>query len=161
MSLLWGTLAGGLIGTVVLTTVLRAASELRLTRLDLPFLLGTMVTSDRLRAKALGYLFHFFFGLLFALGYYAVFRSLDRAGWLLGAALGLIHGLFSGSALVNVLLPVVHPRMGTALSSIDTKTLLEPPGFLMLNYGPGSPLVSLVAHVAYGTLVGGLAALSR
>lgn len=158
---LWGTLAGGLIGTVVLTTVLRAASELRLTRLDLPFLLGTMVTADRLRAKALGYLFHFFFGLLFALGYYAVFRSLDRAGWLLGAALGLIHGLFSGSALVNVLLPVVHPRMGTSLSSIDTKTLLEPPGFLMLNYGRGSPLVSLVAHVAYGTLVGGLAALSR
>jgi hypothetical protein len=155
---LWGTLAGGFIGTLLLTTLLRAASELRLTRVDLPFLLGTMVTTDRLRAKALGYLFHFFFGFLFALGYYAVFRSLGRAGWLLGAALGLVHALFTGSALVNVLLPVVHPRMGTSQSSIETDTLLEPPGFMMLNYGRGSPLAGLVAHVVYGALVGGLAA---
>ncbi|MER0484712.1 hypothetical protein ABR737_41420 [Streptomyces sp. Edi2] len=29
------------------------------------------------------------------------------------------------------------------------------PGFLMLNYGPGTPTVTLVAHLAYGTLVGG------
>ena len=158
---LWGTLAGGFIGTLVLTTALRAASELRMTRIDLPFLLGTMVTADRLRAKALGYLFHFFFGLFFALGYYAVFRALGRAGWLPGAALGLVHGLFSGSALVNVLLPVVHPRMGSSLSSIGSKALLEPPGFMMLNYGRGSPLVTLGAHIAYGALVGGLAALSR
>jgi uncharacterized membrane protein YagU involved in acid resistance len=151
----WGTLAGAFIGTLVLTTLLRAASELRLTRMDLPFLLGTIVTADRRRAKALGYLLHFLFGFLFALGYYAVFRSLDRTGWLLGAFLGLVHGLFTATALVNVLLPVVHPRMGTSLSSIDSVTLLEPPGFLMLNYGRGSPVASLVAHVAYGALVGG------
>ena len=158
---LWAVLAGGFIGTLVLTTLLRAASELRLTRIDLPFLLGTIVTTDRRRAKALGYLFHFFFGFLFALGYYAVFRALGRAGWSLGAALGLVHGTFTGSALVNVLLPVVHPRMGTPLSSIDSETLLEPPGFMMLNYGRGSPLASLVAHVAYGALVGGLGALGH
>jgi hypothetical protein len=157
----WGTMAGGFIGTLVLTTLLRAASELRLTRIDLPFLLGTVVTADRLRAKALGYLFHFFFGFFFALGYYAVFRTLGRAGWLLGVALGLVHGVFTGSALVNVLLPVVHPRMGTPLSSIESETLLEPPGFMMLNYGRGSPLASLVAHVAYGALVGGFAALGH
>jgi hypothetical protein len=141
--------------------VLRAASELRLTRIDLPFLLGTIVTADRRRAKALGYLLHFFFGFFFAVGYYAVFRSLGRAGWLLGAFLGLVHGLFISTALVNVLLPVVHPRMGTPLSSIDTEALLEPPGFLMLNYGRGSPLASLVAHVAYGALVGGLGAVGH
>jgi hypothetical protein len=157
----WGAMAGGFIGTLVLTTVLRAASELRLTRIDLPFLLGTVVTTDRLRAKALGYVFHFFFGFFFALGYYAVFRALGRAGWWLGVALGLVHGVFTGSALVNVLLPVIHPRMGTSLSSIESGALLEPPGFMMLNYGRGSPLASLVAHVAYGALVGGFAALGH
>jgi len=145
----------------VLTTLLRAASELRLTRIDLPFLLGTVVTTDRLRAKALGYVFHFFFGFFFALGYYALFGALGRAGWSLGVAFGLVHGVFTGSALVNVLLPVVHPRMGTPLSSIESETLLEPPGFMMLNYGRGSPLASLVAHVAYGALVGGFAALGH
>ena len=40
---IWGALAGGFIGTLVLTTALRAANELGLTRVDLPFLLGTAV----------------------------------------------------------------------------------------------------------------------
>ena len=37
-------LAGGFAGTLVLTSALRAASELRLTRMDLPFLLSTVLT---------------------------------------------------------------------------------------------------------------------
>ena len=53
---IWGALAGGFAGTLVLTTVLRAASEARLTRIDLPFLLGTAVTANRGRAKVVGYL---------------------------------------------------------------------------------------------------------
>ena len=48
----WGALAGGFVGTLVLTTALRAANELGFTRVDLPFLLGTAVTGDRGRAKA-------------------------------------------------------------------------------------------------------------
>jgi hypothetical protein len=157
---LGGTLAGGFIGTLLLTTMLRAASELRLTRIDLPFLLGTVVTAHRPRAKAIGYVAHFGFGLLFATGYHAIFAAVGRAGWILGAGLGLLHGLFASTALVNVLLPLVHPRMGSAWSSIDSRSLLEPPGFLFLNYGVRTPLVTLAAHLAYGTVVGGFAALS-
>ena len=41
----WGALAGGFMGTLVLTTGLRTANELGLTRVDLPFLLGTAVTA--------------------------------------------------------------------------------------------------------------------
>lgn len=29
--------------------------------------------------------------------------------------------------------------------------LLEPPGFMMLNYGPRTPLVTLAAHIVYET----------
>jgi len=65
---IWGAIVGGLAGTVVLTTILRAASEFGLTRMDIPFLLGTAVTADRVRAKAIGYALHFVFGLLFAWG---------------------------------------------------------------------------------------------
>jgi hypothetical protein len=156
----WGALAGGFLGTLALTTALRAASELRLTRIDLPFLLGTALTADRIRAKAIGYALHFAAGLVFALIYFALFQAIGRDGWLLGALFGLAHGLFAGTALVNILLPVVHPRMGTPLSSIESKAVLEPPGFLMLNYGRRTPLVSLAAHIAYGTLVGGFTALA-
>src|SRR5213075_2852760 len=88
---LWGALAGGFVGTLVLTTVLRAASELRLTRIDLPFLLGTAFTPNRLRAKALGYALHFFAGLIFALIYYAIFKAIDESGWWLGACFGFVH----------------------------------------------------------------------
>lgn len=154
-----GALGGGLLGTFVLTTVLRTATELGLTRLDLPFLLGTAVTRDRGRAKVIGYLAHFGFGLLFSLGYAVFFLVVDASGWLLGTLLGIAHGLFAGTALVNVLLPVVHPLMGKPWTDARSSPLIEPPGFLMLNYGAGTPVVSMIAHVLYGAIVGGLAAL--
>ena len=152
-----GALAGGLLGTVVLTTLLRMASEFGLTRIDLPFLLGTVVTDDRMRAKVLGYLAHFAFGLLFASGYYVIFLAIDASGWLLGAVLGLVHGLFAGTALVNILLPLIHPRMGSPLTDARSTPHLETPGFMMLNYGASTPVVSTIGHVLYGAIVGGFA----
>jgi hypothetical protein len=157
---LLGAIAGGFVGTLVLTTALRAANELGLSRMDLPFLLGTVFSADRVRAKALGYALHFLAGLLFALVYLAVFSAIDSSGFALGALFGLLHGLFSGTALVNIILPVVHPRMGTPLSAADSQPLLEAPGFLMLNYGRRTPLVSVAAHVAYGAIVGGFISLA-
>jgi hypothetical protein len=157
---LWGALAGGFIGTLVLTTGLRTANELGFTRIDLPFLLGTAVTRDRSRAKALGYLMHLAAGELFAVVYFAIFAALDTSGWLLGALLGLLHGTVSATALVSILLPVVHPRMGSELSAADSSPLLEPPGFLLRNYGRGTPIATLLAHVAYGAIVGGFAAIA-
>jgi hypothetical protein len=156
---IWGALAGGFVGTLVLTTTLRTANELGLTRVDLPFLLGTAVTVDRARAKALGYLMHLAAGELFALIYFALFTAIDTSGWLVGALFGLLHGIVSATALVNVLLPVVHPRMGSTLSAADRGPLLEPPGFLMRNYGRGTPVATLLAHVAYGAVVGGFVAM--
>lgn len=155
-----GAVSGGFVGTLVLTTTLSAAGEIGLTRMDLPFLLGTMVTADRTRAKALGYLMHFAAGQLFALIYFAIFSAIGRSGWWLGAVFGLAHGLFAGTALVNVLLPVIHPRMGTPSSAAADRPMLEPPGFMLLNYGRRTPLATIIAHVAYGTIVGGFISLA-
>jgi hypothetical protein len=151
----WGALAGGFVGTLVLTTILRAANELRLTRIDLPFVLGTVFTANRLRAKALGYGLHFVAGLVFALVYYAIFSAIGESSWWLGAIFGFLHAVFAATALVNLLVPLVHPRMGSPLTGANTTALLEPPGFLMLNYGPQTPIANIVAHVAYGAIVGG------
>jgi hypothetical protein len=150
----WRALAGGFVGTLVLTTTLVLASELGLTRMDVTFLLGTAVSADRTRAKVAGYVLHFVFGLLFALGYWAIFLTLGHAGWMAGAVLGLLHALFAGTTLVNVLLPAVHPRMGTPYSSARDAPLLEPPGFMLLNYGRATPAVTVLAHVAYGAIIG-------
>ena len=53
-----------------------------------------------------------------------------------------------------MLLPVVHPRIGTPETAANEIALIEPPGFLMLNYGRSTFLVMLIAHVAYGAVVG-------
>lgn len=156
----WGALAGGVAGTLVMTTGLRAASEVGLTRIDIPFLLGTAVSGNRVRAKAIGYGLHFVMGTVFALAYYGLFLVLGSSSWWLGAIFGLVHGLFAGTALVNVLLPLVHPRMATPLASARDTPLLEPPGFLLANYGPRTPPATLLAHVVYGTIVGLFVSLS-
>ncbi len=155
-----GAIAGGFVGTLVLTSTLRAATEFGLSRMDLPFLLGTAFSADRVRAKALGYALHFLAGEVFALLYFGVFSAIDSSGFVLGALFGLLHGVFAGTALVNVLLPVIHPRMGTPLSAADSQPLLEAPGFLMLNFGRRTPIVSLAAHIAYGAIVGGFISLA-
>jgi hypothetical protein len=152
----WSALTGGVIGTLVLSTMTRTASEIGLTRMDLPFLLGTTVTANRRRANAIGYVFHFLLGIAFALAYGACFLGIGRSAWWIGALLGVLHGVFVSTVLVNVLLPVVHPRMATSDTAANDVALIEPPGFLMRNYGRSTFLVVLAAHVAYGAIVGAL-----
>ncbi len=155
---LWGALAGGFVGTIVLTSGLRVAQELGWTRMDIPLLLGTVFTDDRDRATVIGVAIHFLNGLVFALGYYAIFRAVDQAGWAFGAVLGVAHAALAGGVLVTLVLPAVHPRMGTPWSDAEETPLLEPPGFLLVNYGRRTALWTLLGHVAFGAIVGGFAA---
>ena len=155
---MWGALAGGFAGTLVLTTALTGATELRVTRMDLPFLLGTAFSADRVRARLIGYVLHFTAGIVFALAYYAVFVAIGRASWRLGMLFGLAHALFAGTVLVNAILPAMHPRMATLHSAANSEGLLEPPGFMLMNYGHATPIVTLLAHLVYGTIVGAMIA---
>jgi hypothetical protein len=155
---LWGAVAGGAVGTILLTSGLRLAQEIGWTRMDIPLLLGTVFTDRRGPASVIGYVVHFCNGLLFALAYYAVFRAVGHAGWLFGAALGLVHASLAGGALLTVLLPAVHPRMGSPWSDAEETPLLEAPGFLLMNYGRRTLVWTLVGHVIYGAIVGGFAA---
>jgi hypothetical protein len=147
-------LAGGLIGTLVLTTTVRAAGELGLTRMDFGLLLGTVVTQKRRKARAVGYAIHLALGLAFAFVYGALFRAIGWSSWWLGALFGAVHATFLATVVVNILLPVVHPMMGTFETAANESALLEPPGFLMLNYGRNTFLITLVAHMAYGAIIG-------
>ena len=155
---IWGALAGGVVGTIVLTSTLRLAQELGWTRMDIPLLLGSAFTDRRSIAVMLGYGLHFANGVVISLGYYGVFRAVGHAGWGFGAALGVVHAAFFGGAFLTLLLPAGHPRMGTPWSDAEETPLLEPPGFLLMNYGRRTALWTLVAHVAYGAIVGGFAA---
>jgi hypothetical protein len=154
----WGALAGGAIGAVVLASGLRVAQELGWTRMDIPLLLGTVFSENRSRATAIGYAHHIANGLLFSLVYFAIFDAVDQAGWLFGLALGAVHALFAGGGLVNVMLPAVHPRMGTPWTDAEETPLLESPGFMLANYGRNTAAVTFVLHLAFGAIVGAFAA---
>jgi hypothetical protein len=154
----WGALAGGAVGTVILTSGLRLAQEIGVTRMDIPLLLGTMLTSDRRKASVIGYFMAFGIGLVFSLVYAGVFEAVGNASWWFGLALGAVHAAFVGSGLVTTLLPAVHPRMGNPWSDADETPILEPPGFMLFNYGRRTALVSVVLHLAFGAIVGAFAA---
>ncbi len=154
-----GALAGGLVGTIVLTTGSRLAQQLGWTRMDIPLLLGTPFSAERSRAALIGYAIHFVNGLVFSLVYGLIFEATGRAGWLFGLLLGAAHGAFAGGALLNVLLPAAHPRMGKAWTDARSTPLLEPPGFLLSNYGRATLVATFALHLAYGAIVGAFAAL--
>ena len=149
-----GALAGGLVGTIVLTTGSRLAQQLGWSRMDIPLLLGTAFSADRARATAIGYAIHFANGLVFSLVYGLVFTAVGEAGALFGLALGAVHGLFAGAGLLNVLLPAVHPRMGSPWTDARETPVLEPPGFLLSNYGRATLVATFALHLAYGAIVG-------
>jgi hypothetical protein len=143
----------GFAGTLVLTSMMAASQSLGLTRVSLPYLLGTMLTPSRDRAKVLGFLFHLLNGWIFSLFYLAVFHALGRATWWFGAAIGLVHAGFVLTVGMR-LLPGVHPRMAGERQGPTVGRQLEPPGFLGLNYGLQTPATIVIAHAVFGAILG-------
>lgn len=144
----------GLVATLVMTTVMAGSVALGLSRMSLPFMLGTMVTPDRNKAPFYGFLIHLVNGWIFAFFYVAVFETLGAAGALLGAGIGVAHGLVILVAGMPVL-PGLHPRMASEHHGPEPTRALEPPGFMALHYGRRTPILSLLAHLVYGAILGG------
>lgn len=143
----------GFVATLLLTTVLELSRGLGLSRISLPFMLGTILTANRHRAQIIGYLLQFIMAYVFTFFYAIIFDSLEFATWWLGALMGFLHGLMV-LAILLPLLPHIHPRMASEFDGPDPTRMLEPPGFLGLNYGRRTPLITLLAHVVFGILLG-------
>jgi hypothetical protein len=144
----WGALA-----TAVLTLLMTTSQGLGWSRISLPYMLGTMFSASRARAMAIGFAVHFAAGLLFALPYAACFEGWGRSGVWVGGGLGVFHGLFILVVGMEVL-PAFHPRMASRHHGPTPTRQLEPPGFLALHYGRATPAITLVAHFAYGAILG-------
>jgi hypothetical protein len=147
-SVLWSFVA-----TLILTASLRLAQAFGVTRMDIPLMLGTVMTPDRDRAKVLGALAHLVNGWVLGGVYALAFHSLRRSSALLGALIGFVHGLFV-LIVALPLLPGVHPRMASDFTGPEPTSRLEPPGFMALNYGRRTPVITLAAHMLYGAIIG-------
>lgn len=150
----WGSWAlWGFVATLVLTTVMAGSQGLRMTRMNVPYMLGTMFTSGRDRAKLVGFGVHLINGWLFSLLYVAAFHAWGRAGLGAGVAIGFVHAAFVLTVGMR-LMPGLHPRMASEQHGPTVTRQLEPPGFLSLNYGYQTPLSVLIAHLAFGAILG-------
>ena len=145
--LLWGFAA-----TVILTTLMTATKHLGLTRVDIPFLLGTMFTPNRNKAHLYGFLAHLVMGWIFAFIYGAAFESTGLHSWWFGMLIGFVHAAFVLSVGLQIV-STFHPRMARPYQGPTPTRQLEPPGYLALNYGKGTPLVTLLAHLVYGGIL--------
>jgi len=146
--LLWGFVAN-----IVLTTASEGSQGLGLTRMNLAYVLGTIFTPDRDKAKLYGFLAHLGLGWAFSLIYVLIFQSIGAAGWWRGLIIGIFHALLV-LIVVTALLPGLHPRMASEQHGPEASNMLEPPGFLALHYGKRTPLAVLISHAIFGAILG-------
>ena len=146
-------LVWGIIATLAMNAIMFSSQSFGWSRLNLPLLLGTFFTEDRKSANTLGFFLYFIVGWLIAFFYYLFFDLVGHAAWWTGAVVGFLHGGLVLAALLPML-PYIHPRVASEYDGPGLLKRLEPPGFLALHYGRGTPLFTLLAHVAYGTLLG-------
>ena len=67
--------------------------------------------------------------------------------------IGFVHGAFVLSVGLQML-SSFHPRMAHPYQGPTPTKQLEPPGFFALNYGKGTPFITLLAHLIYGSVLG-------
>src|SRR5262249_6955128 len=134
-----GVILAGFLATVVFTAIGAGSQQLKLTRMSIPYLLGTMFTRSYTRAKLVGFLVHLLNGQIFALLYVAIFQRLGGAGPWRGMMIGLAHAAVVLLVVVP-LLPSLHPHMASERAGPTETRRLEPPGALALHYGATTPL---------------------
>ena len=84
----------GFASTIILTSILAGSQGIGLTRMNIPYMLGTIFTPSRDRAKFIGFFLHFLNGWIFSLIYVAAFHVIGRSTWWFGALIGFVHGSF-------------------------------------------------------------------
>ena len=131
---IWKAIAGGFIGTVMLTLMMRFVAPVMGVKMDIVAKLGEMTHTG----MAGGFLSHFLNGaVIFPLIYvYLLYRWLPGAPWLKGVLCGVILWL----ALETVMMPM----MGGGIFSTKMG-------------GMKAVMAALVAHLVYGGVLGAIA----
>jgi len=146
-------LVWGFASTIVLSTILALSQGIGMTRMNIPYILGTMVTRDRDRAKVLGIAMHVVAGWIFSLVYVLAFHLWGGATWWKGALIGFVHAAFVLVVLMPAF-PGMHPAMASERRGPTVVRQLEPPGFLGLHYGIQTPISVVIAHLIFGVILG-------
>jgi len=111
---------------------------------NLESLLGSLLDTRSPAAQwAIGFLLHLLIGACTGIGYAVVFEwAVQRSGAMVGAGLGLCHGLMAGLLMSSI--PAMNP-LGTARFTA--------PGPFLQNLSFG-PIMFVLLHCLYGACVG-------
>ena len=116
-------------------------------KLNLLYLLGTMMVQQRVMPCVAGMVMHGVMSISFALAHVGVYQALDLDSNLVawGLLFGLVHYLVVGMALG--MMPMMHPGIQAGRR--------RAPGVYALSYPMATAVGFLMLHLLFGVLVGG------
>ncbi len=133
----------GLVGTLVMTALMRLAPQMGLPRMDIVGMLGSMFNGQGNRS--LGMIAHLMMGIVFAIVYALLWSAgVGSVGLLGGLLFGVGHWLVVG--LVMGGMPVMH-------AGIRAGNVPAPGLYMTASGGLMSFLGGLMGHVAFGVVV--------
>jgi hypothetical protein len=136
-----GAIVAGLIGTVVLSALMRMGPMMGMPKMEIPQVLGGMLPGGTLT----GWVAHFMIGVMWAI----IFAALWSAGiGSAGALWGLIFGVgaFVVAGLAMPMMLTMHPQVKTGT--------MPNVGILMSGTGMMGMMGSLMGHAVFGLVVG-------
>lgn len=143
-----GAIVWGIIATAAFTLFSMMGKAMGMTRMDLLDLLGSVIAPPHTaRSRAIGAVIHHVNGALLGIAWaYGVVLLGAQANW----ASGLVWGVVLwGLALVMMSsIGAIHPQIRRGYE--------EDPGLAATNFGKMTPIGSLMGHLVYGVLLGGL-----
>ncbi|MFW5942389.1 MAG: hypothetical protein ACOCXI_11345 [Chloroflexota bacterium] len=138
-----GAIVAGVVGTIVITIVMRMAPQMGMPKMDIVGMLGSMFSPEGNRT--LGWAMHLMMGVVFALIYALLWGAgVGNVGLLWGAIFGAAHWLVAGAMMGGM--GMMHA--GVKAGAIET------PGMFMLNNGGMMAFMGgLIGHVIFGLVV--------
>ncbi len=140
-------IVAGVVGTVVMTAILYMGMAMmpRQMTMNLLYMLGTMMTSNKVMAYGIGAMMHGAMGIVLGLIHIAVFQALGLvsavAAW--GLLFGFVHYLAVGMGMGMI--GTMHPLMRNGQ--------MPAPGLYVRNFPPMTVMGFLMLHLVYGLVV--------
>ena len=145
---LLGIVVAGLVGTVVVTALMYAGPLIRMPKVDIAQVIGSMALHPGRTAFAMGILVHLVMGIVFAGVYAAVWNGFDNnVTWWSGLVFGAVHANIAAASLAMVI--TTHKEV----KSWRPTSLLLGGARGMTGMIMGHLLYGLIVAMVYGTYV--------
>ncbi len=141
MNILSAAIAG-FVATIVFTMILMMAPKMRMPKMDIVSLLGSMFSAKS--NPVLGWTIHLMMGVVFALVYAFIWSlGFGAATWGIGLIFGVVHWLIVG--MIMGMIPMLHVGIKSGV--------VKAPGLWMTNNGGVMAFMGgLVGHAIFGAV---------